>query len=265
MNNILAQVDKFMHKALAEKLPEITSNDLEDDGAVFYMNGKNGTAFDWFVNEHFPCFYIFYNDKENLGAVNAYLGTDGRLSVYVYGDKGHADPEELDFTVDADADQLLNLAVLLTENADDKKIWDADIRKLEGDGVPDARSVEVFLESKKYYQPMIERKNLWGKTAIISKKVREEGWKIGYGVRCEPTGENDSGWYFGAGNESDEYVNGAGNLELWRIGSVLMYDQALAEFITMPYGTAVVRVDHDRFEIDEPGKEGLVEKKENKK
>jgi hypothetical protein len=44
-----------------------------------------------------------------------------------------------------------------------------------------------------------------------------------------------------------------------------MYDQALAEFITMPYGTAVVRVDHDRFEIDEPGKEGLVEKKENKK
>ena len=58
MNKILAQVDKFMHKALAEKLPEITSNDLEDDGAVFYMNGKNGTAFDWFVNEHFPCFYI---------------------------------------------------------------------------------------------------------------------------------------------------------------------------------------------------------------
>ena len=47
MNDILSQVEKFMHEALKEKLPEVNLSDLEDNGAVFYMNGKNGTAFDW--------------------------------------------------------------------------------------------------------------------------------------------------------------------------------------------------------------------------
>lgn len=261
MNKILVQVDEYMHAALESKLPEINSAELEDNGAVFYMNGKNGTAFDWFVNEHFPCFFIFYSDKENLGAVQAILGSDGRLSVYVYGDKGHAEPEKLSFDVEADAEELLELAVLLTENADEKKIWDTDISKLSCDDKPDDSLVNKFLESEKYYLPMIERKKLWGMTAIVSRKVREEGWKIGYGVRGEPIREGDSGWYFGAGNETDDYINNTDNLELWKVGSVLMYDNALNEFINEPYGTAIVRVDHDRFETDAPEKEIFIEKR----
>lgn len=260
MNKILVQVDKYMHEALKSRLPEIRSADLEDNGAVFYMNGKNGTAFDWYVNEHFPSFFIFYSDRENLGAVQAILYSDGRLSIDVYGDKGHADPEEIDYVVDADADQLLKLAVFLTENADEKKIWDADIRNFAGDDMPDDQSVEMFLESKKYYIPMIERKKLWEMTAIVSKKVREEGWKISYGMREEPTREGDSGWYFCVGNETDDYVNDVSNLELWKIASVLMYDQALNELITAPYGTAIIRVDHDKFEIDTSKKDILIEK-----
>ena len=43
-----------------------------------------------------------------------------------------------------------------------------------------------------------------------------------------------------------------------------MYDQVLSKFITAPYGTAIVRVAHDRFEIDEPGKEILIEKEADK-
>jgi hypothetical protein len=98
-------------------------------------------------------------------------------------------------------------------------------------------------------------------TAIVSKKVREEGWKICYGERFEPTREGDSGWFFGVGNESDEYINNPKNLELWLINSVTMYDSALNNFITEPYGTAIVRTGHDKFEIDAPGKKMLVEKK----
>lgn len=261
MNKILEQVNKYMHEALKSRLPEISTADLEDNGAVFYMNGKNGTAFDWYVNEHFPNFFIFYSDRENLGAVKALLYSDGRLSIYVYGDKGHAEPVEIDSVIDADADQLLNLAVFLTENADEKKIWDADIRNLASDDMLDDQSVEMFLESKKYYMPMIERKKLWEMTAIVSKKVREEGWKISYGMREEPTREGDSGWYFCVGNESDDYLDNADNFELWKIGSVLMFDQTLNELITVPYGTAIIRVDHDKFEIDTPEKDILIEKK----
>ena len=262
MNRILEQVEKYMLDALKSRLPEVGADELEDGGAVFYMNGKNGTEFDWFVNEHFPCFFIFYNDEENLGAVKAILGADGGLSVYVYGDKGHAEPVELSFDIEADDNELLGLAVSLTVNADEKKVWDSDIRKLVCDEAPDEAAADKFVESKKHYLPMIERRKLWEMTAIVTKKVREEGWKIGYGVRGEPTRESDSGWYFCAGNESDEYVNDPENLELWKVGSVLMYDNALNELIASPYGTAVVRVDHDRFETDEPGKKMIVEKRQ---
>ena len=68
MNKILAQVEKYMLEALKANLPDVSKSELENDGAIFYMNGKNGTAFDWFVNDRLPNFFIFYNDKENLGA-----------------------------------------------------------------------------------------------------------------------------------------------------------------------------------------------------
>ena len=77
MNKIFEQAEHCMRESLRKELPGLKPEDLEKDGAVFYMNGKNGTAFDWYVNEHFPNFFIFYNDKENLGAVKAALHTDG--------------------------------------------------------------------------------------------------------------------------------------------------------------------------------------------
>ena len=108
---------------------------------------------------------------------------------------------------------------------------------------------------------MIERKKLLPKTVIVSKKVREGGWKIGYGMRDEPDQERDSGWYFAVGDETEEYVNDPSNLELWTVNSALLYDPALSEFISAPYGTAIVRTASDRFETDAPGKEVFIEKK----
>ena len=49
MNKIFEQVDRYMHESLRKGLPDIKPCDLEKDGAVFYMNGKNGTAFDCFA------------------------------------------------------------------------------------------------------------------------------------------------------------------------------------------------------------------------
>ena len=260
MNKIFEQAEHCMRESLRKELPGLKPEDLEKDGAVFYMNGKNGTAFDWYVNEHFPNFFIFYNDKENLGAVKAALHTDGGLTVYVYGDRGHAEPVSLEEQIDATAEELLYLAVNLTGNADDRRVWDADIRILEADDKPEKAAVERFLSMKEAYQPMIERRKLLSKTVIVSRKVREGGWKIGYGMRDEPTRESDSGWYFCVGDESDEFVNDPKNLELWAVNSALMYDPALNEFITAPYGTAIVRTASDRFEPDAPGKKIFIEK-----
>lgn len=261
MNKIFGQVQDYMLKALEEALPSVKKSDLEKDGAVFYMNGKNGTEFDWYVNDHLPCFFIFYNDKENLGAVKATLYTDGGLSVYVYGDRGHADPFETNYTLDADEKELLYLAVLLAKNADGNKVWDDDIRKLDCEGTPDEESVKVFLSLKDAFEPMIERKNMMGQIVMVSKKVREGGYKIGYGIRDEPVDDRDSGWFFSVGDETDEYINDTSNVEIWSVNSALMYEPALMEFITEPYGTGIVRVSPDKFELDEPGKKIFIEKK----
>ena len=218
-----------MHEALKKGLPDIKPCELEKDEAVFYMNGKNGTAFDWYVNEHFPNFFIFYNDTENLGAVKATLYTDGGLTIYVYGEKGHAEPVTFEEQVEATAEELLDLAVMLTENADSKRIWDDDIRILETDGRPEPEAVDFFRSLEEAHEPMIERRNLLPKTVVVSKKVREGGWKIGYGVRDEPTNERDSGWFFCVGDETEEYSNDPGNLELWVVNSALIYDPALVD------------------------------------
>lgn len=260
MNKVFEQVSLYMHKALEKELPELKASDLEKNGAVFYMNGKNGTAFDWYVNEHFPCFFIFYNDKENLGAVKATLYTDGGLSLYVYGDKGHAEPKTIEETVDASAEELLDLAVLLTKNADGNKVWDDDITKIDADGKPGREDMDIFLSLEDYHKPMIERRDLLPKTVIVSKKIREGGWKIGYGRRDEPTSERDSGWFFCVGDEDDEYINNTDNLELWAVYSVLQFEPALNEFITAPYDSSVVRVKSGRFEFDAPGKKIEIEK-----
>lgn len=261
MNKVLEQVEHDMHESLQRELPDVRPCDLEKGGAVFYMNGRNGTAFDWYVNERFPSFFIFYNDKENLGAVKAMLYTDGNLTVYVYGDRGHAEPISYERQIEATAEELLDLAVTLTGNADGKTIWDEDIRLLETDDKPSKEAVDLFTSLRESHEPMIERRALLSKTAILSKKVREGGWKIGYGTRDEPTRDGDSGWYFCVGNETEEYVNDPANLELWAINSVLVYDPALTEFIAAPYGTAIVRVASDKFEPDEPGKAVFIEKR----
>ena len=260
MNRIIEQVDKYMHEALEKEFPDLKPSELEKDGAVFYMNGKNGTAFDWYVNDHIPCFFIFYNDKENLGAVKATLYTDGGMSIYLYGDRGHAEPINYEVNLETEENELRDLAALLTANADNKKIWDDDIRKIDADSKPDEKMISAFNDLYEFVKPSIELRELYSKTVIVSKKVREGGWKICYGMRDEPTSERDSGWYFGVGNEPDGYFDDPDNMELWLVNSAVMFDGALSEFINAPYGTAIVRVSSEKFELDEEGKEIFIEK-----
>ena len=47
MHRILEQVCAIAERERAEWLPEVTPQQLEQDGAVFYMNSQNGTEFDW--------------------------------------------------------------------------------------------------------------------------------------------------------------------------------------------------------------------------
>ena len=73
MNRILNEIKKIINDNLKLYLPHVKANDLENDGEIYYMNGKDGTEFDWYVNDKLPPFMVFYNDETNLGAMKLSL------------------------------------------------------------------------------------------------------------------------------------------------------------------------------------------------
>ena len=262
MNRILAQIRQTMADAAAEFLGEDYPGSMEGQGAVFYMNGKNGTEFDWFVNDRLPSFMMFYDDEEKLGAVKAMVYKDGTIFLYVYEDRGRSLKQELSGKTGFEEKELLSLAVLLRTAADDRRIWDADIEKIPSDEAPGPRAAEDFLSHEKYYGEMRIRKMLLSRRAYVSKKITEEGWKAGYICRDEPLNERDSGWSFMAGNEDEAYVNDASNLVLMTIHQFLDLDRDVWKYIHHPAGTRMVRISDSEFDFDAPEKEIFMAKRE---
>ncbi|MBQ8167154.1 MAG: DUF2185 domain-containing protein [Lachnospiraceae bacterium] len=261
MNKILSKIKEIMIDCVEKYLPDIALTDLEGDGAVFYMNGKNGTEFDWYVNDKLSNFMMFYDDKDNMGAVKATLYNDGGLLIYAYGDRGKTVVQEINTYIDVPDENILSLAVVLRNEADDNRVWDENIEKLNTDLEPGADKIDEFVSNTHYYDDMRERKNLLGQAAYVSKKIMDEGWKIGYMCREESVNENDSGWSFMVGDEDDEYINDYHNIQLMSINSVMQYDSAIWKYITSPVGTRLIRVSSEEFEIDENNKEIFKEKK----
>ena len=261
MNKILSKIKEIMIDCVEKYLPDIALTDLEGDGAVFYMNGKNGTEFDWYVNDKLSNFMMFYDDKDNMGAVKATLYNDGGLLIYAYGDRGNKVIQEINTYIDVLDEDILSLAVVLRNEADDNRVWDENIEKLNTDLVPGADKIDEFVSNSHYYDDMRERKFLLGQVAYVSKKIMDEGWKIGYMCREEAVNENDSGWSFMVGDEDDKYINDYQNIQLMSINSVMQYDSAIWKYITSPVGTRLIRVSSEEFEIDENNKEIFKEKK----
>lgn len=263
MNKILNEIKKIINENINKYLSDVKQNDLEENGIIYYMNGKNGTEFDWYVNEHLPSFMVFYNDKQNLGAVKLSIYTDGEVAVYIYGDKGKTVTKEVQTSIEVEENELFNLAVVLKNEADYNKIWDASIEKINTDIEITENKIIEFQNAKKYYEPTINRMNLLNSMAYVSKKILEEGWKVGYMCRDESLNENDSGWSFMAGNEENEYINDYKNIALMRIQDVYQLDPDIWNYIDNPVGAKLIRVSSNEFEIDKIDKEIYMEKRKD--
>lgn len=262
MNRILNEIKEIIKQNINEYLPEINPGDLEENGTVYYMNGKNGTEFDWYVNERLPEFMIFYDDKEKLGAMKLMLYQNGGVVLYIYADRGKKVIKEIKTAIEVAENDLFNLAVILKSEADDKRIWDANIDKINTDVEITDEKITEFQNSKQYMEPTINRMNLLNKMAYLSKKVSEEGWKVGYMCRDEAMNENDSGWQFLAGNEDDEYLNDYKNIALVSVQEVYQLDPDIWNYIDSPVGAELIRISSNEFEIDKKDKEIFMEKRE---
>ena len=103
---------------------------------------------------------------------------------------------------------------------------------------------------------MKNRMNICRLYAIVSKRITEDGWKVGYMERTEPHDEDDSGWFFASGDEGDEYFSNPENLSLLAVGTVWQQlDEDIFKYIDMPAGTKLIRISSNEFEIDKNNKE----------
>ena len=255
MNKILDEVKRIINEWISQYLPEVKPSDLEENGMVYYMNGQNGTEFDWHVNEHLPYFMVFYNDEQNLGAAKLSVSKDGQVKLYIYGNQGKKLVKEIDTQIEVTSDELLKLAIVLKNEADDKKIWDASIEKINSDIEPSAEQKQEFIKSEDYMIPTKNKANLLDKKAYLSKKVLDENWKVGFMYRDEPLNEQDSGWSFMAGNEDDEYNSNSQNIAVVTIGEVSQIDPDILKYIDNPVGTTLIRISPTEFEIDKRDKD----------
>jgi len=261
MNRILNEIKEIIKKNINEYLPEVKPSDLEENGTVYYMNGKNGTEFDWYVNEHLPSFMVFYNDEQNLGAAKLLIYANGKVVLYLYEDKGNKLIKEIETSIEIIEDELFKLAVILKNETEDKDIWDESIDKVNMDVEITEEEITKFQDSEQYMKPTKNRMNLLNKMAYLSKKVSEDGWKVGYMCREEAMNENDSGWQFLAGNEDDKYLDNNKNCLLVHVQDVYQLDPDIWNYIDNPVGTELIRISSNEFEIDKKNKEIFVEKR----
>lgn len=123
---------------IRNKYPHITDDDLFDGGAIFYMNGNDGTMFDWDMNGRTCEFYMFH--KNEIGFIKVYVNSDDTYTAHIY-PKGEISAADTLHGKLADCDSAY-LAALLDDVADKNDVWDVDIDHLDFSHVPDEVKVE---------------------------------------------------------------------------------------------------------------------------
>lgn len=126
---IINKVIAYINKA-REMFPEVTDDMLCGDGAIYYMNGNDGTEFDWSVNNRCCEFCLFYKETK-MGFIKVYVNKDDTISGYAY-DKENGKAIKIKHTKLIKGEAYY-LASVLKKEADDKNIYDKDISKIKFD------------------------------------------------------------------------------------------------------------------------------------
>lgn len=90
---------------------------------------------------------------------------------------------------------------------------------------------------------------------LVTKRILEDGCKVGYLYREAAEAEQDSGWRITANDESAEYMSEADNCRLVSVGAVLALDDTIIHLLDAPPGSAFERDSATRMfvELDENG------------
>ena len=109
---------------IREKYP-IIGNEL--DGKIYYMNGNDGTDFDWKCNGRVCEFMVFHENE--MGYIKLMVYNDNLITIYVYADGGMHPTQELEKHYYKNSLELANF-LYRTFDADD--LWDEPIEDYVG-------------------------------------------------------------------------------------------------------------------------------------
>lgn len=89
------------------------------------------------------------------------------------------------------------------------------------------------------------------KRCFVTNNILYEGRKVGYLYREEPDYDDDSGWRFTAGDETDEYMEDSDNSSYVSLGAVLREDDSCVTLLDREAGVAFAKDDKGNFvELD---------------
>lgn len=87
------------------------------------------------------------------------------------------------------------------------------------------------------------RKNRGG--GIVSDRISIDGCRVGYMERAPPVSQEDSGWLFTAGDESEAYMADASNMAVFDLNCVANFDRAVVPWLDAAVGSAFARCTPD--------------------
>lgn len=139
-------------------------------------------------------------------------------------------------------------------------------------GIICSQEKEVMLEMiqviKKYINKNLKIDNnpviSFGNGCVVSKKIFEENYKIGYMKRDFPSGEYpDSGWRFFVGNEDETYTNDSNNMQIYSLESMIEHDSDIEKYLNSPNESEFIRINDHCFVKDDGNQKIYITKKEN--
>jgi hypothetical protein len=85
------------------------------------------------------------------------------------------------------------------------------------------------------------------KRCFVTNNILYEGRPVGYLYREEPDYEDDSGWRFTAGDETDEYMDDSENSSYVSLGAVLQEDDSILSLLEREAGVTFMKDEQGSF------------------
>lgn len=102
----------------------LKAEDLYDNGAIYYMNGNDGTDFDYQANGRTCEFYVFFKDE--VGAIKCFVDKDN-ICAYVYDKEDPWNGSKSKYETTSSDFDLYMLCCYLQGSFDDKNRYDTEV------------------------------------------------------------------------------------------------------------------------------------------